>query len=45
MKKILKKKIDRGPPPVGPLFENPPANAEDMGSTTGLGKFHIQRSN
>ena len=41
MKKILKKEIDRGPL----LVENPPANTGDMGSITGLGKFHIQRSN
>lgn len=31
--------------PGGLMIKNPPANAEDMGSTTGLGKFHIQRSN
>ena len=43
-KNLKKKKIDRGPTPVGPLVETPPANAEDMGSIPGLGRFHIQRS-
>ena len=31
--------------PVGPVAENPPANAGDMGSILGLGKFHIPWGN
>ena len=27
--------------PGGPVFKNPPANAGDMGSVLGLGRFHI----
>ena len=31
--------------PVGPVAENLPANAGDMGSILGLGKFHIPWGN
>ena len=31
--------------PCGPLVKNPPANAGDMGSTPGLGRFHMPRGN
>ena len=27
--------------PGGPVFKNPPANAEDMGSIPGLGRLHM----
>ena len=27
--------------PGGPVVKNPPANAEDMGSIPGLGRFHM----
>ena len=30
--------------PGGPVFKNPPANAEDMGSIPGLGRLHISWS-
>ena len=31
--------------PDGPVVENPPANAGDMGSIPGLGRFHMLQSN
>ena len=31
--------------PAGPVAENPPADAGDMGSILGLGKFHIPWGN
>ena len=29
----------------GPVVKNPPANAGDMGSTPGPGRFHVPWSN
>ena len=31
--------------PGGPVVKNPPANAEDMGLSHGVGRFHMQWSN
>ena len=31
--------------PCGPVVKNSPANAEDMGSTPGLGRFYMPRGN
>ena len=31
--------------PGGAVFENPPANAGDTGSSPGLGRSHVPRSN
>ena len=31
--------------PGGAVVKNPPANAGDMGSSSGLGRFHMPRSN
>ena len=31
--------------PGGTAVKNPPANAGDMGSSPGLGRFHMPRSN
>ena len=31
--------------PAGAVFENPPANAGDTGSSPGLGRSHVPRSN
>ena len=31
--------------PGGAVVKNPPANAGDVGSGPGLGKFHMPRSN
>ena len=31
--------------PDGPVVENLPANAGDMGSIPGLGRFHMLRGN
>ena len=31
--------------PGGAVVENPPANAEDTGSISGLGRSHMPRSN
>ena len=31
--------------PGGAVVKNPPANAEDMGSSPGLGRSHMPRSN
>ena len=31
--------------PGGPVVKNPPANAGDMGSSPGLGRSHMPRSN
>ena len=31
--------------PGGTVHKNPPANAEDIGSIPGLGRFHMPRSN
>ena len=46
--KILKKSdikpSDQGFP-GGALVKNPPANAEDTGSSPGLGRSHMPRSN
>ena len=30
--------------PGGPVVNNPPANAGDMGSLPGLGRFHMPQS-
>ena len=29
--------------PGGPVVKNPPTNAEDTGSISGLGRFHVLR--
>ena len=44
---ILKplKNIDAEDFPGGPVVKNPPANAGDMGSIPGLGRFHMPWSN
>ena len=34
-----------GDVPGGPMVKNPPANAGDMGSIPGPGRFHMPRSN
>ena len=31
--------------PAGTVVKNPPASAEDMGLSLGLGRFHMPRSN
>ena len=31
--------------PCGAVVKNPPANAGDMGSSPGLGRFHMPQSN
>ena len=42
--KVLKTKYCRAFP-GGAVVENPPANAGDMGSSPGLGRSHMPRSN
>ena len=41
---IIKKNTNRGFP-GGTVVKNPPANAGDMGSSTGPGRSHMPRSN
>ena len=38
-------KNERGDFPGGTVVKNLPANAGDMGSIPGLGRFHMPRSN
>ena len=38
-------KIDRQDFPTGTVVKKPPANAGDMGSSPGLGRSHMPRSN
>jgi len=40
--RIIRKSLDF---PEGPLVKNPPANAEDMGSIPGPGRFHMPSGN
>ena len=45
--KVFSSKLKRkgaGDLPGGTVVKNPPANAGDMGSSTGLGRSHMPRS-
>ena len=43
--KLILKKAPGGDFPGGAVVENPPANAGDTGSSPGLGRSHMPRSN
>jgi len=38
-------KVHSGDLPGGPVVKNPPANAGDISSISGPGRFHMQRGN
>ena len=42
---MFKKKKTKRESPGGAVDKNPPANAEDMGSSPGPGRFHMLQSN
>ena len=42
---LVKSKADKGGFPGGAVVENLPANAGDTGSSPGLGRSHMPRSN
>ena len=44
-RKVTNLKLDRGGFPGGAVVENLPANAGDTGSSPGLGRSHMPRSN